>query len=210
MADEDFRRSIDTKVHWGTQTHILDCVREVGPIDHDPCSNTSAVKRVKARTSWMLNPENGLMLPWEPQIVSYRGVCFVNPPYGIVDWYAKIASEARQGVPIIALVSASTETNWWNDYIMPWAIAVCFVRGRLKFIDCTKESDFSECPAQLDFWGNLPPALIEAGDKKKSVATFGSALVYMARDRTPRRFAKAFSKIGRIWYPNHDPYRRME
>ena len=172
----DYRRSVDTKVHWGSPNKILDRVRRVGPIDLDPCSNTAAAKRVRARVSWMLNPEDGLVEDWKSQVVSRGGLVYVNFPYGDARWPDKMAKEAIRGTPIVGLMSSGgTETNWWNHCIVPYSVAVCFVKGRLDFIDCTAEPDFDDNPAQLDFWEALPPPSV--GDNTKSGATFGSAVV---------------------------------
>lgn len=56
----------------------------------------------------------------------------------IVLWAAKIHLEARRGVPILALLpcGARFSTAYWQDHILiPELRSVCFVRGRLKFIN---------------------------------------------------------------------------
>ena len=56
----------------------------------------------------------------------------------IVLWAFKIHAEASRGVPLIALLpcGARFSTEYWQDYILSPALsAVCFVRGRIKFIN---------------------------------------------------------------------------
>jgi len=199
MADADFRRAVDTKVHWGTPTRELALVKKVAPIDLDPCSNTAAQKRVNAKTAWFGPPKCGLSQQWRPQIVSKNGIAFVNYPYGDARWLAKMAIESVMGTTIIGLMPASTETNWWTRLVVPYAKAICFIHGRLDFIDCTIEDDFNDCPYQLDFFGD-PIPLIDKDDKKTG-STFGSAMVFMSKRRSPNRFIDVFQLIGDIWVP---------
>lgn len=56
----------------------------------------------------------------------------------IVLWALKIHTEARRGVPIIALLPCGARfgTEYWQQHILINELkAVCFVRGRIKFIN---------------------------------------------------------------------------
>lgn len=69
--------------------------------------------------------EDGLSMPW-------TGRVWVNPPYGrgIDRWLTRLADHGDG----VALVFGRTDTNWWGDAARR-ATAVCFVRGRVRFID---------------------------------------------------------------------------
>lgn len=69
---------------------------------------------------------DGLSQPW-------RGRVFMNPPFGgrngHVPWLKKFIEHGNG----IAIVRAYTSSAWWHDWI-PKADAVCFPRGKTKFI----------------------------------------------------------------------------
>lgn len=114
-----------------TPPTLLRLVRSVAPtgeIALDPA--TSADNPVGAALFYALPERDGLTLPW-------LGFTFVNPPYSLQEsprWARKIAAEAAHGrAEIVALLPARVDTRWWHDHIAP-ADAVCFLRGRPRFI----------------------------------------------------------------------------
>ena len=73
--------------------------------------------------------EDGLSRLW-------RGVCWMNPPYGreISLWVKKAYESALDGETAVAcLLPARTDTLWWHDYVMPHSERVFFIKGRLRF-----------------------------------------------------------------------------
>lgn len=70
--------------------------------------------------------DDGLLQPWD-------GHVWMNPPYGrgIELWMRKMAAHGDG----VALVPANTETQWWQRTVPNGASAVCFVDGRLTFLD---------------------------------------------------------------------------
>lgn len=104
-----------------------------------------------------LSDLDGLESPWENARV------FVNPPYastqqpckpqdctlrrcekrghhkyefvpGIYEFMAKVASERNNAKLIVALIPASTDTDWWHEFVLPYA-DVHFLNGRVNFIN---------------------------------------------------------------------------
>lgn len=71
--------------------------------------------------------EDGLLQPWD-------GVCWLNPPYGetIGQWIERAYYAALDGVTVVCLVPARTDTAWWHDWAMK-ATEIRYLRGRLKF-----------------------------------------------------------------------------
>lgn len=53
---------------------------------------------------------------------------------GIVDFAAKCAAERNNARIIVGVFPAATDTNWWHDYIAPYAVTH-FLRGRVRFIN---------------------------------------------------------------------------
>ena len=60
----------------------------------------------------------------------------MNPPYGrnISKWVEKASKEAENGITVVMLIPARTDTSYFHDYIYNKA-ETRFVRGRLKFTD---------------------------------------------------------------------------
>jgi hypothetical protein len=111
---------------WYTPEFIISAaVSVLGEIDLDPCS-PAADPTVPAKCHFT-RADDGLSRLW-------TGHVFMNPPYGreIQSWVAKLHDEYSAGnvTEAIALVPASTDTDWFN---MLGNCAVCFVYGRLKF-----------------------------------------------------------------------------
>jgi phage N-6-adenine-methyltransferase len=73
-----------------------------------------------------LNPD----LTWNP----YPGCwAWLNPPYSkIYPWVEKAAREAEKGAHICVLVPASVGSDWWQEWVNPYAY-VSFLKGRLTF-----------------------------------------------------------------------------
>ena len=60
---------------------------------------------------------------------------FLNPPYGrdTKKWVEKAYTTAKEySAPIVLVIAARTDTNYWHDYIFGKA-HIEFLRGRLKF-----------------------------------------------------------------------------
>lgn len=72
---------------------------------------------------------------------------WLNPPYSKkakpVRFVRKMAEEALAGT---ALLPARTDTALWHDWVYPYAIALFFFRGRLKFTNPLVEGESSPAP----------------------------------------------------------------
>lgn len=112
---------------WYTPLPIVELCRMVlGEIDLDPCSDP--LRHIEANKHYT-KLENGLDKSWV-------GTVFMNPPFsesGI--WMKKLAREYQLGhtKEAIALVLASTDTNWMQPFLKQYP--VCFWKGRVAFVD---------------------------------------------------------------------------
>ena len=112
------------------------------PWDIDVCAS-----RPNVCARYYSREQDGLAQEW-------RGLCWMNPPYGrgIHAWLHKAACST--GVPdtaVVCLLPARTDTAWWQDYVI-YASQIVFVRGRLKFGQATSSAPF---PSALWVLGNL-------------------------------------------------------
>jgi hypothetical protein len=125
-----------TSVEWWTPPHIFEALDL--DFDLDPCAPPEpAAPWIPARARFTAAfAESGLDLPWAGRI-------WLNPPYGreAGDWVAKLARHARSEHPTdegIALVFVRTCARW-GQAALSQADAVCFIAGRLSFIDGTDQ-----------------------------------------------------------------------
>lgn len=134
------------RTDWNTPSEIVEPLRLLwdGPPDLDPCSNPSSL--VAARREVML-PEDGLVVPW-------TGRVYVNPPFDALATWAAACARARRehGAEVVLLTPARVDTRWWHREV-PSASAVCFWKGRLRFVGAEASSPF---PTALVYWGPRP------------------------------------------------------
>ena len=117
------------KTDYNTPPDLVAVVREFfgGTIDLDPCSNPTSV--VGATRELMLDRgEDGLQVAW-------TGKVFVNPPFGRgAEAWVRKAERYCGVVEVVMLLPVDTSTRLWQDIILPGFAAVCFLRGRPKFL----------------------------------------------------------------------------
>jgi len=126
------------ETEWYTPPEYIEQVRKVlGTIDLDPATSEVAQKIVKAKIHYT-EEDDGLSQPWQ-------GKVFLNPPYGtsaIAQFAAKLATHVEAGdvTEAVVVVNNATETGWFYR-LASVASAVCFPRGRIKFL--SPEGEFA-------------------------------------------------------------------
>lgn len=117
---------------WHTPPEYLEAAREVlGEIDLDPASSDIAQRDVKAK-QFFTTQENGLTQEW-------KGRVWLNPPYAqpfIAEFVKKLVDEiaAENVSQAILLTHNYTDTAWFQSAARACS-AICFTRGRIRFID---------------------------------------------------------------------------
>lgn len=150
---------------WYTPSEYIEAARQVmGSIDLDPASSKTANKIVKAKKFYTLD-DDGLSKKW-------IGNVWLNPPYasGLVEQFTrKLFEEWINGrtKSAVVLLNNATETQWFQSLLVECS-AICFIAGRIKFLDATLEP--KKTPLQ------------------------GQAAVYFGKDRDG--FARAFAELG--------------
>lgn len=146
------------RMDWQTPESVLELVRRVGEIAIDPC--TTEDNPVGA-WGFFTPARNGLLAQWDTRGLrglgdEAPGLVFVNPPYGrkLPEWIGCCVEWARDGVPIIALVPARTDTRWFESAVRS-AQALCLWRGRITFRGAPHPAPF---PSALFYWGALADA----------------------------------------------------
>ena len=130
---------------WYTPIEYIEAARlTMGTIDLDPASCDAANETVKAKT-YYTEEQDGLIQPW-------FGTVWLNPPYSqplvsqfcdlLVDNYLK--GNIKQAC---VLVNNATETKFYQN-MLNHCSAVCFIKGRVKFVDKNGESKGSPLQGQ--------------------------------------------------------------
>ena len=116
---------------WYTPAEFVEAAREVlGRFDLDPASSEIANRTVQAARIFT-EEDDGLQQDWPV------GNIWMNPPYAqpLMGQFAdKFAAEVRRGSNGIVLVNNATETAWFQT-IAAECSAVCFPKGRIRFLD---------------------------------------------------------------------------
>lgn len=113
---------------WSTPQDFFDELNKEFNFTLDPCADKSNAKCQKFFTK----EDDGLSKDWWGEKV------FVNPPYGreIGKWVKKAyythITNVLDGLPIVMLIPARTDTKYFHDYIYGKA-EIRFIKGRLKF-----------------------------------------------------------------------------
>jgi phage N-6-adenine-methyltransferase len=119
------------RYEWETPQDLFDGLdREFG-FTTDVCATD---ENAKCKRFFTIG-DDGLKQKWS-------GVCWMNPPYGrgIIKWMKKAYESSKQGVTVVCLVPARTDTKWWHEFSMKGEIR--FIRGRIKFGDRKKDAPF--------------------------------------------------------------------
>ena len=117
---------------WATPQNFFDELNKEFDFTLDVCALPS-----NAKVEHFYSPEqNGLKQDWQ-------GVCWMNPPYGreIGKWVRKAYLSSLEGVTVVCLLPARTDTAWFHDYIYNKS-EIRFIRGRLKFGQQTNSAPF--------------------------------------------------------------------
>jgi phage N-6-adenine-methyltransferase len=107
---------------WATPQKVFDKLNQEFRFTVDVCADHEN----KKVTPYFTRLE-GLSATW-------RGRCFLNPPYGreIGEWMRKAQQSALEGAIVVALVPTRTNAPWWHDYALK-ADEIRFVRKKLAF-----------------------------------------------------------------------------
>ncbi len=132
------------KYEWHTPPKFIEAAREVmGSIDLDPASSEYGNQVIRAKKIYTKD-NSGLVHPW-------YGNIWMNPPYNnslVNDFTKKLVDELPNISQACVLVNNATETKWLQN-IMKHCNMVCFVKGRIKFIDVNGNATGSSLQGQI-------------------------------------------------------------
>lgn len=131
MSDKNIHFSSATD-QWATPQDTFDKLNKIFNFETDVCADQYNTKCENFYTE----SDNGLLQEW-------RGVCWMNPPYGrgIGDWLKKAYDSCKENnATVVCLIPARTDTRWWHDYCVHGEAFL--LKGRLKFGDAKNCAPF--------------------------------------------------------------------
>jgi hypothetical protein len=151
---------------------FFDCpegVCDCPPITTDPASSAVAQRNVGAKTFYTVT-DDGLQQPW-------LGNVWLNPPYSsdlVGRFIDKLLAEHSAGRvrQACVLVNNATETQW-AQRLLERAAAVCFLRGRVRYLDA--DGNPANTPLQGQMVGYL------GGQPRQFTESFHHLGLVMAR-----------------------------
>ncbi len=155
--------SSSSRFGWRTPESILDMVREVGPIRHDPCTHWLNPTRAQtfhapsplvlpSQTGWLgpcglagVWPTDGLLWGQPPfgrflggKVRPEREVWATDKDTGKKVYLGKGTGWSSRFVqhtgPAVILVPSRTGERWWRQ-LWQWSDVCCFYAGRIRFLD---------------------------------------------------------------------------
>ncbi len=145
---------------WYTPPDVLEDVRSfLGGIELDPASSEIAQDYVQAER-FLSQEDNALTQQWECK------TAFLNPPYAqpAIELFAeKMVDEYRMGRvgEAVMLTHNYTDTRWFH-IAESEASAICFTRGRIKFVSPEGELASPTQGQAFFYYGDRPDEFREA------------------------------------------------
>jgi len=143
---------------WYTPQDYVEAARlTMEKIDLDPASSETANGTIKAET-YYTKEQDGLKQPW-------FGSVWMNPPYSqplVTQFCDKLVEEYTNGTikQACVLVNNATETKFYQNMLKN-CTAVCFIKGRVKFIDKNGNSKGAPLQGQTILYFGKQPGLFE-------------------------------------------------
>ena len=148
---------------WYTPPVIIEAARNVmGAFDCDPASCAVANRTVRA-ARYYTKEQDGLAQTWGKHV-------WMNPPYAfplVAKFTQALLDKLASGEvsEAIVLVNNATETGWFQQ-LLNAATAVCFYRGRIRFLNADGCPEGSALQGQVIFYFGSKAAVFRSGFKQ--------------------------------------------
>ncbi len=125
------------KQDWRTPKEVLDVVRQMGPIEFDPCASKDK-KHWFAKVNYT-DYDQQSDLGKQP-----RGLSFANPPYGhsIPAWVGRLELMAPKFSDETIVLLPNRPGSRWYRTMWKRSDAYCFWNGRIKFVGALGSAPF--------------------------------------------------------------------
>lgn len=143
MSKWDDKVLFSSKAHdWETPAPLFNAINDEFAFTLDAAASPGNAKCAR----YFTEKDDALSRSWQHNRV------WVNPPYGrgIKVWMEKCAREGLESL-VVALVFARTDTRWFHDWVVPYALEVRFIKGRVSFVR-GDETGPAPAPSMLVIW----------------------------------------------------------
>lgn len=137
---------------WQTPPEVIDVVKDAfgGDICLDPCASPDRRDHFAYHNlCTAIDGVDGLIADWSDYRHWAPAGVFVNPPFDQNKQWVERCAYWGKHVPVILLIPARVDTRYWHQHVAT-ADAVCFWRGRIKFVGAEASAPF---PVAFVFWG---------------------------------------------------------
>ena len=110
----------------------------------------------------------------------------MNPPYGkdIGKWMEKAYNESLNGVIVVCLIPARTDTKYWHNYCFK-ASEIRFIKGRLRFGNSNNSAPFPS--AIVIFNNNVKNNIrLNARQKREQIDRIEAKMIKIAKNAHSR------------------------
>lgn len=133
---------------WCTPKWLFDDLNELWKFTLD----AACMKETALCSKYYTPDDNSLIQDWNNDIV------WLNPPYSdLKPWLSKAVESYKSGSTVVILVPARTDTQAFQYYAAKECSCICFIKGRLKFVDPNRDPNarqdsapFPSCLIVLD------------------------------------------------------------
>lgn len=122
-------RNLINSDNWSTPKDFYEKLNKEFNFDFDPCP---------LNLGQITPDKDGLIIEWGDRN-------FINPPYSRElkeKFVIKAIDESKKGKLCVMLLPVSTSTKLFHDYILPNAIDIRFIKGRIKFLGVNTKGEY--------------------------------------------------------------------
>ena len=115
---------------WCTPKWLFEALNDIWNFTLD----AACMKETALCPKYYTPEDDSLIQNWDNEIV------WLNPPYSnLKPWLEKSVHAYNNGSTVMILVPSRTDTKAFQDHASKYCTCMCFIKGRLKFVDPNKD-----------------------------------------------------------------------
>ena len=157
-AIEKSKKKTGSRDHWATPQHLFDEWNREFNFTIDVCASKENHKHLRYWTE----EDDALAMSWAGE------TWFCNPPYSqLYDWTYTARLETSDPTSSgVMLVPCSTETRWFHECVLPFAVGIRLLRTRVEFIPSVEYVIKRRAEGKPETSGNMWPSMLVVYGKR--------------------------------------------